>query len=69
MKKIIFILLLVNFLPIFASAEEYYYAFMTTCGHTAWLTTHHDLSNAEILEYGDHYEALYCSTTLQEPIP
>jgi hypothetical protein len=67
MKKII-LLSLIIILPIMALAQqEYYYAFMTTCGQTAWVTTHHDMSVEEQLMYYDHYEHLYCELQVFDP--
>ena len=47
--------------------QECYYTFVTTCGITATITTHHDISAEEQLMYYDHYEYLYCQLQVFDP--
>ena len=68
MRKLILISLIIIILPIMALAQqECYYTFVTTCGITATITTHHDISAEEQLMYYDHYEYLYCQLQVFDP--
>lgn len=44
-----------------AKKEEYNYGFITSCGHTEYYTSDHELSGERLAELLDEYEKKYCN--------
>ena len=69
MKKKLLPILLVGVLlsgfstPSFSDNPEYHYAWMTTCGHTVYVTLPYELTDDQCAELMEMYEDMYCGTS------